>query len=95
MDQLVLPNGSQVSPMSLGLSDVLAGTVREYQIIQESLEDFTFLLVLREPLSEEQEGFIRHLTTTISPIARVKIKNVDSIPRESSGKRRTFVSRVR
>lgn len=95
MDQVALPNGRYVSPMAfLEFSRFLPGLVREYQIVQESIDEFRVLLVLLQPLTSSERQAISRIAASINPAARVNIDIVDTIPREPSGKRRAFISRV-
>lgn len=95
VDQVVLPDGGRVSPMAfLQLSKTLSDLAREYQIIQDSVNEFSVLVVLKRPLDEAASNAISAIATDINPAARTTIKQVDSIAREPSGKRRVFVSKV-
>jgi len=95
MDQVVLPDGGRVSPMAfLELTSILPGLAREYQIIQESIDDFTVLVNLIRPLDENERRAIVEIGRTFNASARVQIESVNCIPREPSGKRRAFISKV-
>lgn len=95
MDQVVLPDGRRVSPMAfLEFSTILPGVAREYQIIQNAINDFTVLIDPIHPLDESERHAIVEIARKFNSSARVQIETVDCIPREPSGKRRTFISRV-
>lgn len=71
-------------------------SVRQYQVIQESLDKIIIKIVPAEGFSQEQSQHIvetvQHLT---GPSAEVEIDLVDDIPpSKSSGKRRVVISKV-
>lgn len=97
-DFLVLPSGRLVSPLSIWDSEAfphLEG-ISKYRIIQEKLDEFNILLVLKkghgqEVVNQFEKGFRKAL---YDEDINVKIDVLDAMPLDESGKLRRVVSKV-
>jgi len=95
MDRLTLPDGSRVSAAHiLHEFKLLGDVVREFQVVQETVDDFTVNVSLRHNLSDVERVRITNTIHPTNPQARVTIRSVDSERRRPSAKKRLFVSRV-
>lgn len=95
LDRLVLPDGSRVSAARIPHEfKPLGGVVREFRVIQETVDDFTVTVVLRHALSEAERELVKNAVRSVSPQARVSIRSVDSDHLRTLAKQRLFVSRV-
>jgi phenylacetate-CoA ligase len=95
VDCVRLPGGGLQSPMRfLGALDSIDELALEYQVVQSSPGDFLVKLVPRRELADDDQQHIAGLIRAQLPDARVTIQPVGHIPREASGKRRTFTSRI-
>jgi phenylacetate-CoA ligase len=95
VDCVRLPDGGLQSPMRfLGALDSIDELALEYQVVQSSPGDFLVKLVPRRELADDDQQHIAGLIRAQLPDARVTIQPVGHIPREASGKRRTFTSRI-
>lgn len=66
--------------------------VREFQVIQTSLDEIVVSLVLTNPLSDGSRTLLRHETSKVfGADCRITINPVAAIPRRPSGKRRVTV----
>ena len=66
--------------------------VREFLIVQRSVEHFDLLVVLRQPLSEASRSLLRrYFSDLLGNEVTVKVVPVEEIPRSASGKRRIAV----
>ena len=93
-DYLFTEDGKKLSIFSLGRFASLAPNVCEYQIIQESLNLFTLLIVPNKSYNNEGEKFIAAAIKEFFPNAEINIHLITSIPREPSGKFKAFKSKV-
>jgi phenylacetate-CoA ligase len=92
-DQLRLVDGRTMSPEGLlARFDSMSAAVREYQVVQEALDRFRIVVVPGACFDEAAGERIRSVFASWDPSAHVTIDIVDRIPREASGKRRTFRS---
>jgi len=95
-DFVVKPNGEVISPRFLGSVMLDLGEhIEKYKIIQEKCDEFTMELVRGKGFTEETVNIIKARFQNIigCPIS-FKLKIVDDIPVETSGKRRKIVSKV-
>ena len=92
-DYLVLPSG-QKQRVDTGFLRIAAiRAVREFQVVQRSLDRGEILLVLSRPLTAaETEEILQVLREKVSPDLHFDISIRDSIPRTAAGKLRIFVS---
>jgi phenylacetate-CoA ligase len=91
-DMLYTPDGRQIfwlNPIFYGLS------IREAQIIQESLDQITVNYVPAPAFRSEDEQVIRSRIQTRTGIAEITIKPVQRIPRDKNGKFRAVISKCR
>jgi phenylacetate-CoA ligase len=94
-DQLRLAGGRTMSPEGLlARFDTLSACIREYQVIQDALERFRVIVVPGLQFNDSTPGRIRAIFEAWRPSLEVTIEVVDHIPREPSGKRPAFRSRV-
>lgn len=92
-DQLRLADGQAVSPEGLlARFGAMSAWIREYQIVQDAPERFRMIVVPGAQFDDVARGRIRAIFEAWRPSVEVTIETVDSIPREASGKRRTFRS---
>lgn len=95
LDRLVLPDGSRVSAARIPHEfKNLGEVVREFQIIQETVDDFTVAVSLRHALSDDERERITNTVRSISPQARVRIRAIDPGQRRTLDKHRHFISYV-
>lgn len=95
-DQLRLAEGRAISPEGLlARFGPMSARVREYQVIQETPDRFRVVVVPGPEFDESTPGRIRAIFEAWQPSVEVTIEAVDHIPREASGKRPAFRSRVR
>jgi len=92
-DYLMLPNGRK-QRVDTGFLEIAAmPAVREFQVVQRSLEHGEILMVLSRPLAAAEKADIhRILREKVSPELRFDIVVRDAIPRTAAGKLRIFVS---
>lgn len=70
--------------------------IREFQFVQESLEDFNLYIVKNEDLVEGTIKFLyNEIIKTVGGEARVQIHFVDSVPKTPTGKYKFTISRVK
>ena len=94
-DLLRMADGRTISPEGLlARFDTMGAFIREYQVIQDALEQFRVLVVPGVRFDDAAPGRIRAIFEAWRPSVAVTIEAVDQIPRESSGKRRVFRSHV-
>jgi phenylacetate-CoA ligase len=94
-DYLTLPSGlkRRVNIAHHALSSIPA--IREYQLVQESLERIDLLLVVACPLTAEEEASLRvKLAREVGEEFVYTLHYRDSLPRTADGKRRAFVSNL-
>jgi len=71
------------------------GSIAQYKVIQNKLDNLEFQLVPGETYSFTSEAFLRDKCLKyFGKIMDIKINLVDHIPREKSGKLRDFVSTI-
>ena len=94
-NMLVLPDGTTHWPY-FGFKEFMAvADVRQFQVIQRSLELVEFRLVVDRRLSSSQEARIAEiLQRNLRHPFRIAFDYVDEIPRSRSGKYEDFISHV-
>jgi phenylacetate-CoA ligase len=95
VDQVTLPSGARrrVDTGHGPMSRIPA--IREFQIIQRSVERIEILLVVAQPLSDAEERTVRDiLAKDIGGEFRFDLTYRASIPRTAEGKLRPFISEV-
>ena len=90
-NMLTLPSGDRIWPKLPELLNI--PVLRQIQVIQRSLTEMELNLVVDRPLTEVEEGELRHdLTETFRQSFSYKISYVDQVPRSASGKFEGFKS---
>ena len=90
---LILPSGDRVFPVLDAEPLLLAGGVRQYQVIQTGAEEIELRLVADTPLAETAEAAITsQLQGNFGHPFRLTFAYVDEIPREPGGKYLLFKS---
>jgi phenylacetate-CoA ligase len=88
---LTLPSGEKIWPWTPGYM----APIRQYQIIQHSLEEIEVKLVADRPLTAaEEEEFRSALTRCLQHPFRFRLERVDVIPRSAGGKYEDFMSLI-
>jgi phenylacetate-CoA ligase len=71
------------------------GGVREFQVEQRALDEVEFRLVCPAPLpGEERRRLVQQVRHRLGAQVRVRLREVDAIPRTASGTRRVTISRL-
>ena len=84
-------SGARKSPRTfLGFFDAFAGSIQEFQIIQEEVNAFSVYVVPKRHANKVIDASIIAILQREFPLARVEVKHVDEIKREKSGKFRAF-----
>ena len=92
---VILPSGDRLFPVLDAEPLLLKSGVRQYQLVQTSVEEIDIKLVADQPLSEPEEvGIAAHLQRNFGHPFRFKFIYVDEIPREPSGKFQIFKSEL-
>jgi phenylacetate-CoA ligase len=92
-DQIVLPDGRIVSPYWL-MPDEVPG-IRQYQVIQETLNEVRILVVRGDDFHEDRlEEARRQYQESIGEQCRVRVEYVDVIPPDPAGRLRRVISKV-
>jgi len=93
-NMLTLPSGEKIWPWVPGYQGFLE-VVRQFQIIQHSLEEIEVKLVTDRPLTAaEEEDFRSVLTDCLRHPFRFRFERADAIPRSAGGKYEDFVSLI-
>jgi phenylacetate-CoA ligase len=90
---LKLPGGGEVWPYFelAGLAELRA--LRQWQIVQRSLDDLEVRIVVGRPLDAAEEGAVRRVVERSLPgTFQVALRVVQEIPRGPGGKYEEFVS---
>jgi phenylacetate-CoA ligase len=94
-DQLVLPDGSERSPLALiGRLDSFGERLREFQLEQTEVDHVTVRVVPSQIFGADLCSDIERSVRSELPGVDVDVVVADEIPRLPSGKLRVFVSRV-
>lgn len=92
---VILPSGDRLFPVLDAEPLLLKSGVRQYQLVQTSVEEIDIKLVADQPLSEPEEvGIAAHLQRNFGHPFRFKFIYVDEIPREPGGKFQIFKSEL-
>ena len=92
---IVLPSGDRLFPVLDAESLLLKGGVRQYQLVQTSVETIDIKLVANQPLAEQDEADIRsHLQRNFGHPFQMNFIYVDEIAREPGGKFQIFKSEL-
>ena len=94
-NMLHLPSGEQICPRFKFEDFTYRFRIRQFQVIQESVEQLTLRLVVDRALTAEQErGIAQMLVASATHPFRVRFEYVPEIPRAVSGKFEEFRSEV-
>lgn len=92
---VIMPSGDRVFPVLDAEPLLLKGGVRQYQLVQTSVEDIDIRLVAEQPLSDAETAEISaHLQRNFGHPFRINFIYVDEIPREPGGKFQIFKSEL-
>ena len=92
---LVLPSGEKRFPEAWARLTDIAPEIRQFQLVQKSLETVEVKLVVAAPLSGEKEaGLNRYLVEKFGHPFDYRFVYVDDIPRGANGKFEEFISEV-
>ncbi len=90
-NMLKLPSGEQIWPNLQEDRFLAVAPVRQYQLIQRSLQEIEVRVAVAEPLSEGQRGRLRSgLQRDLGHPFALTIVEVDEIPRAANGKHEDF-----
>jgi phenylacetate-CoA ligase len=97
-NRLILPGGRSEFPY-LGehgqITSLTGLVVRQFQCIQNSLEEVELKLVIDRPFTKEEEDKVRHhMQKNLGHPFRVIFSYVSEIPKNQNGKFEEFVSKV-
>lgn len=96
LDHVALPSGRRrrLDTGHYVMSKIPA--IREYQIVQRSVQRIEVLLVVSQPLTEhEEQAVYAILTEEIGPEFRYELRYCELIARTAQGKLRPFISEVK
>jgi len=96
-NRLALPGGGHTFPYFGDQEEYSAITtaIRQYQIIQESLQDIEVKLVVAETISNEQENDLKQLLNKhLGFDFNIRITYLEQIPKGPTGKYEEFISRI-
>ncbi|NNE84658.1 MAG: phenylacetate--CoA ligase family protein [Alphaproteobacteria bacterium] len=92
---VILPSGARLFPVLDAEPLLLKSGVRQYQLMQTSVEEIELKLVADQPLSKPEEASVSvHLQRNFGHPFRFKFFYVDEIPREPGGKFQIFKSEL-
>jgi phenylacetate-CoA ligase len=92
---LVLPSGEKRFPEAWATLTDIAPEIRQFQLIQKSLEQIEVKLVVASPLTGTQESRLtRYLVEKFDHPFTCRFVYVDDIPRGANGKFEEFMSQV-
>ncbi len=92
-NMLQLPGGDRLWPRFGSNAIGLVARVRQFRLVQESLEQLVLQLVIREPLEPDVEAEIRRLVLeTVKYPFELRLEYTSEIPRSPSGKFEDFLS---
>lgn len=95
MDHFVMPDGGRLHPMGIAGEFVLdEPRIRQYQMIQESVDRIVVHAVVSEPDDRLRRFIEQRITDYCGAGVHVHVKWVDHIEPDASGKYKLFVSRV-
>jgi len=95
VDFVLRADGTSESPMQfLGKFDCVSEFALEYQVAQTACDEFRVTLVPRRRLCAGDRELIAGAILEQYPRAQVTVVEAADIPREPSGKRRTFRSEI-
>ncbi len=91
--------GNRISPKSMDHDVFYSPKIRQFQVIQQEINQVDLLIVKGENFDNQTEEALesakKHIKETLkNEELNVKIHYVEEIPQEKSGKFKTFVSRV-
>jgi phenylacetate-CoA ligase len=94
-NMLVLPSGQRLWPSIAGREIARAVPVKQFQVIQQSLELIRVLLVAARPLAPAEEEKVASLVRgALGHPFRIALEYREAIPRSASGKFEEFKSEV-
>lgn len=94
-NMITLPSGEKVWPTAGLMKAAKTFGIRQFQVIQHSLEDVEFKLVVSRPLSKDEEGQLKKgAFTALGHNFHIIFSYLDEIPRSAGGKFEDFISKV-
>lgn len=93
-DYLITEDGRKLPIFNIANFDMLAPNVREYQIVQESINSFEVYIVPGKTYKNHGGDIIVPTLKNFSPNAKINVNIVKEIDREPSGKFKAFKSKV-
>jgi len=94
VDYIQLPSGGRVSPYTLINNVEVLPEIRQFQIVQESLDRVVVTVVPSPEFGDGSDQRLRSVLAPDLPDVTVEIRTVEGIPREPSGKYRMAFSRI-
>jgi phenylacetate-CoA ligase len=93
LDYLMLPSGEKRRPILNHYRLAEVGAIREFQIVQRSLERIEVLMVLgRPPSADETATLVAVLAAELGGGFDIVLTPCETIPRTAAGKLRPFMS---
>ena len=94
-DNVILPSGEERHAW-LGTREFAEiDTILQHQVVQKSLRDLEVRLVVKQPLTPDEEERMRQiLTENLGPDFRIAFRYLSEIPRAASGKFYEFLSEL-
>ena len=94
-NMLVLPSGQRLWPSIAGREIARAVPVKQFQVVQQSLEAIRVRLVVARPLAPaEEEKVVNIVRGALGHPFRIAVEYCEAIPRSASGKFEEFRSEV-
>lgn len=93
---LVAPSGAKIRPSFPGKPLVTIAPIRQFQLIQRTVDDIDVKLVMPRPLeSDEEEALCAYFLENFGHAFTYRFLYVDEIPRTPGGKFETCISEVK
>jgi phenylacetate-CoA ligase len=94
VDYFHLPSGGRVSPYTLINNVEVLPEIRQFQIVQESLDRVVVKVVPSPQYGDGSDRRVRSVLLSDLPDVTIEIRTVERIPKEASGKYRMALSRI-
>jgi phenylacetate-CoA ligase len=92
-DFIVLPSGKKISPLALLDLNTMNG-VLEFKVVQKSRRLIEVWKVQENVANEDMKKFFSSVKEVVGEDVEVKVRVVNEIPKDNSGKLRRIVSKV-